>query len=173
MPERRKQLKTAQLIGISGKQYSGKDLLASLLQQHLPQFHLTPIAFAIKQAYAQQRQMDLATLEAHKAEHRPGLIALGNWGRQQDPDYWLRQVLSLPGPKIISDVRLMREYELLKQQGAYLIRLNASRDTRLQRGHLVSEDDPTECELDTQTDWDAVLSNNGTVAEFEAQVDTL
>lgn len=169
----KKSLRNCDLIGIAGKQYSGKDVLARLLLEKLPHFQQVPLAGAIKEVYASQQGLSLEEIEANKAQHRPGLIALGDWGRRQDPDYWLKRALAKPGPKIISDVRLKREYDLLKAQGAFLIRLNADRDIRAQRGQIVSEDDPTERELDSVTDWDAVLSNNGSLEALKAQVDAL
>ena len=166
-----KKLQDAPIIGLSGKQFSGKDVLTRLLLERLPQFRQVPLALAIKQVYAQQQGISLVELEAHKAQHRPGLIELGDWGRAQDPDYWIQQVLQQPGTKIISDVRLVREFELLRQQGAFLIRVEAVRAIRAQRGQLVSETDPTECALDDRTDWDAVLLNNGSVVELAQQLD--
>ena len=165
-------LKTIDLIAISGKQFSGKDTLADLLLDYMPNFQKIPLAKAIKAEYARQQGITVEDLEANKAQHRPGLIALGDWGRQQDPDYWLKQVLSAPGQKIISDVRLQREYELLRAQGAFLIRLNADHSIRATRGNLVSETDRTETELDAipNADWDLVLTNNGTPAELDAQL---
>jgi phosphomevalonate kinase len=162
-----------EIIGISGKQYAGKDVLTRLIIAKYPEFKQIPLAQAIKQQYANQHGLTLEEIEAYKAEHRPGLIDLGDWGRAQDPDYWLKQVLEQPGKKIISDVRLRREYDLLRQHGAFLIRLEASREIRSQRGVLVSENDLTECDLDTVTDWDAVLYNNGEVSELKTQVNAL
>jgi len=156
------------LIGISGKQYAGKDLLAGLIQKHWPQYQKIPLAYAIKKAYADEQGLTLDQVEANKAQHRPGLIEKGNWGRAQDPDYWLKLVLNSQTPTIISDVRLLREHTLLRQAGALLIRLNADRDTRSARGQLVSEKDPTECELDEVNDWDLVLENNQSAGELEA-----
>lgn len=155
------------IIAIAGKQYSGKDTLARLLLAHLPAFRQVPIAQAIKMAFAQQHGLTVEEVEAHKAQYRPGLIELGNWGRTQDPDYWLKQVLNQPGKKLISDVRLKREHDLLKAHEAFLIRLEASREARAQRGQIVSEDDPTENDLDAIRDWDWVLVNNGSVADLE------
>jgi phosphomevalonate kinase len=163
----------AEIIGISGKQYSGKDVLAQLIQDRLPEFNKIPLALAIKQEYAQRHHLALEEIEANKAHYRPDLIALGDWGRQQDPDYWLKQVLAQPGKKIISDVRLKREYDLLREHGAFLIRLNADRAVRAQRGTIVSEDDPTERELDDVTDWDALLTNNGSLQELTSQLEHL
>jgi len=157
------------IIGLSGKQYAGKDAVATLLIKTLPQYRQVPIAMAIKKAYGQQHNLSLAKIEAHKAQHRPGLIALGDWGRAQDLDYWLKAVIaqSEAGPIIISDVRLRREYELLRHHGAFLIRVEADRTVRANRGQLVSETDPTECDLDNIQDWDAVIENNGDKTQLE------
>jgi phosphomevalonate kinase len=157
-------------IGIAGKQFAGKDLLTGLLLDELPTFRKLPLALAIKQAYGKRHGLSLTDIEANKARHRPGLIAMGDWGRAQDPDYWLKKVLAEPGDKIISDVRLKREYDLLREHGAFLIRLEADRQVRSTRGQLVSEDDPTECQLDEVTGWDAVLTNNGDIDALRAQV---
>ncbi len=166
-------LRTATLIGISGKQYAGKDFLADMLLKQLPGFTKIPLALAIKQVYAQQQGLSVDEVEQHKAQHRPGLIALGDWGRQQSPNYWLRQALAAPGKKIISDVRLKHEHDFLRNQGAYLIRLEADRDIRGHRGSLVSEQDLTETQLDTVTDWDAVLTNNGDPTALATQLQKL
>ncbi len=159
-------IQQAKLIAISGKQYVGKDVLADLLLEYLPDFQKVPLALAIKLAYAQQQHLTLAEIEANKAAHRPGLIELGNWGRNQDPDYWIKQVLQKPGKKLISDLRLKREYELLKTEGAFLIRLEADRSVRAQRGQIVSEADPTEQDLDAIAEWHLKLQNNGSVDEL-------
>lgn len=164
-------LRNAQLIAISGKQYTGKDLLADLLIEHWPHFKKVPLALAIKEEFAKRHGLTLAEIEANKAHYRPGLIELGNWGRAQDPDYWLKQVLSQPGKKIISDMRLKREYDLLKAEGAFLIRLETDRAIRAKRGHIVSEDDPTERELDRITEWDLVLENNASPDALIAQIE--
>lgn len=162
-----------QIIGISGKQFAGKDVLADWLVEAFPEFKKIPLALAIKQAYSEKTGLSLEEIEANKPVHRPELIALGDWGRAQDPYYWLKKVLSLPGHKILSDVRLKREHELLRHADAFLIRLDADLDVRAARGTLVSETDMTECDLDDVTDWDAKLQNNSTVESFRAEVDTL
>jgi phosphomevalonate kinase len=158
------------LIGLSGKQFVGKDQVCQILLEKLPAYRQLPLALAIKQRYAAEHQITLELLEANKAHHRPGLIALGDWGRAQDPDYWLKQVVDEPGHLIISDVRLLREFELLKSLGAFMIRVNASRAVREIRGTLVNETDPTECQLDEVTGWDAVLENNDTLLILREKV---
>ena len=168
------------LVAVSGKQYAGKDQLADWLMATLPQrFGVavvkTPIALAIKQLYAQQNNLSLNDLEAHKARHRSGLIALGNWGREQSPDFWLEQILvgakRFEGLTIVSDMRLSREYERLKATGALLIRVEADRAVRQMRaeslgGTLTNETDATECALDAVEQWDAVILNNGTLHDL-------
>lgn len=168
-----KPLREYPIIAIAGKQYSGKDVLTDLLLRQLPGFRKIPLASAIKQAYARQNMLSAEEIEANKALHRPGLIAMGDWGRRQDPDYWIKQVLAEPGPKIISDVRLKREHDILRQEGAFLIRLNADRNVRAQRGLIVAETDPTELELDDVTDWDAVLTNNSSLEDLEEQLSSI
>ncbi|HEY9687271.1 MAG TPA: hypothetical protein V6C52_09870 [Coleofasciculaceae cyanobacterium] len=170
MAESGKSLRNATLIGISGKQYAGKDFLTDLLLAHLPGFSRVPLALAIKRAYAAQHGLTLEEIERNKAQHRPGLIALGDFGRQQSPDYWLKQALAYPGKKIISDVRLKHEYDFLREHGAFLIRLEADRTVRSARGTIVNEDDPTETQLDAMREWNAVLTNNGSPEDLESQL---
>ena len=161
------------LIGLSGKQYAGKDHVADWLLEHLPGFRKRPIASAIKEVYCQKHRLTLTELEANKAQHRPGLIALGDWGRSQDPDYWIRHVLNTPGLWIVPDVRLPHEHQMLREASAFLIRVNADRDIRAQRGELVSENDLTETALDDVTDWDKVLENNKSTLALTGELDTV
>ncbi|MEB3245586.1 MAG: hypothetical protein VKJ06_06350 [Vampirovibrionales bacterium] len=169
------------LIGVSGKQFAGKDTAAKLMQAALTQatsqtYGITPIALAIKQQYCKHHGLSLHTLEAYKAQHRPGLITLGTWGREQSALYWLQIALQpyFAGQSlIIPDVRLMQEYQALRQYGAVLLRVEATREIRAARGQLVSESDATETELDTPAlDWDAVIENNGSPEAFEAAINT-
>ncbi|MBY0450899.1 MAG: hypothetical protein K2X01_09780 [Cyanobacteria bacterium] len=157
------------IIAISGKQFSGKDVLADLLCQMFPGYQKKPIASAIKRRYAAAHDLSLEALETNKATHRPGLIAMGDWGRAQDPNYWLTALLEDAVPSIVSDMRLRHEYHFFRKRGAFCIRLNAERSVRETRGFLVSENDPTECDLDDirDSDWDCVLENNGSRADFD------
>lgn len=162
-----------QIIALSGKQYSGKDMVADFLLRRLPAFQKTPIAYSIKKQFASENGLTLQAIEAEKSKYRQGLIALGNRQRAIDPDYWITKVLEIPGSKIISDLRLLREYKLLKQHGAYCIRVTASKAVRASRGNVVAETDPTECELDTVTDWDYCIENNSTPETLRQQLNQL
>ncbi|MEB3206484.1 MAG: hypothetical protein VKK59_03945 [Vampirovibrionales bacterium] len=159
-----KQNETPRLIAISGKQYAGKDTLAALLKKRCHNAVISPIAAAIKTLYAQRHGISLQTIEANKAHHRAGLVRLGSWGRSKSEDFWLQQALQ-PFHEgqtvIIPDLRLASEYNSLQAIGAYFIRIEAPREHRQARGHLVGEDDPTETELDGGNwHWDAMIIND-------------
>lgn len=68
---------------------------------------------------------------------------------------------------------MQREYALLRERGAFILRVEAERQTRASRGRLVAETDRTECDLDAMTDWDAVIHNNGDEAELQARLESL
>ena len=109
--------------------------------------------------------------EKNKALYRKDLITLGNWGRAQDPDYWLKKVINEPGNIMVTDVRVQHEYDVFKEAGAKTIRVEASRETRAQRGNLIGENDVTETGLDHIKDWDYVIDNNSDYEHLEKQVD--
>ncbi len=92
--------------------------------------------------------MTYEEIEKNKPIYRPDLIELGNWGRAQDPDYWLKKIISQEGNIIVTDVRVQHEYDIFKAAGAVAIRVEASRETRAARGELVGEEDITEVGLD-------------------------
>jgi phosphomevalonate kinase len=161
------------LIMISGKQLSGKDLFTDFLLELLPGYIKMPIAKAIKEEFAALYGLTPHEVEAKKEIYRLGLITLGQRRRQQDQNYWLKRILAVPAPKIISDVRLQYEYDVLRGQDAFCIRLEADRSVRAKRGTIVAENDPTECELDTIQNWDAVILNNGSIEEFKQQAKDL
>lgn len=158
------------LIALSGKQFAGKDEVADLLVKHLPGFVKAPIARGIKVEFANLYGLSPNEVEANKALYRPSLILIGQRRRAIDPDYFLKQVFEISGAKIVSDMRLKREYDLLKEKGAFCIRVEAPRSIREQRGTLVKEDDLTECDLDDVSAWDAVIQNDGDLAHLESQV---
>ncbi len=153
------------LIIFSGKQYSGKDTVAKILLQEMPDFKRCAMGDIIKLTYGAQKGLTYDEIEKNKPIYRPDLIALGNWGRAQDPDYWLKKIISQEGNIMVTDVRVPHEYEVFKSAGAISIRVEASRETRAQRGELVGETDITEVGLDDVRDWDYVIENN---ADYES-----
>lgn len=149
------------IIIFSGKQYSGKDTAAKILMEAMPNFKRCAMGDIIKIEYAKQHNLTYEEIEANKADYREGLIELGNWGRQQSPDYWLKKIIAQKGDIVVTDVRIKHEYEVFKQAGAIAIRVDADRNIREARGgKLVGENDVTEIDLDNISDWDFRITNN-------------
>ena len=148
------------IIIFSGKQYSGKDTVAKIMLQALPNFRRCAMGDIIKLTYGKEKGLTYEEIEKNKPIYRQDLINLGNWGRSQDPDYWLKRIIEQDGNIMVTDVRVPHEYEVFKTAGATTIRVEASRDTRLKRGELIGENDITEIGLDNIKDWDYVIDNN-------------
>lgn len=161
------------IIVFSGKQYSGKDTAGKIFLEKLPDYKRCAMGDIIKLEYGKLHNLTYDEIEANKANYRAGLIELGNWGREQSPDYWLEKIISQPGKIIVTDVRVPHEYEVFKAAGAVMIRVEASRDVRTRRGTLIGEDDITEVGLDNVTDWDYIVENNTNFAEFESKLLTI
>jgi phosphomevalonate kinase len=157
------------IIIFSGKQYSGKDTAAKIMLEKLTDYRRCAMGDIIKLTYGKERDLTYEEIETNKAQYRADLIALGNWGRAQDPDYWLKKILEQDGNIIVTDVRVPHEYKIFKDAGAIAIRVEASRETRLSRGELIGEDDITEVGLDNITDWDYVIDNNSTYENLVEQ----
>ena len=149
------------IIIFSGKQYSGKDTAAKILMEAMPNFKRCAMGDIIKIEYAKQHNLTYEEIEANKADYREGLIELGNWGRKQSPDYWLKKIIAQKGDIVVTDVRIKHEYEVFKKAGAISIRVNATREIRETRGgKLIGENDVTEVDLDNIQDWNFQLDNN-------------
>lgn len=159
-----------EIVIFSGKQYSGKDTAAKILLAECPGYKRCAMGDIIKLEYGRLHNLSYEEIETNKAKYRAGLIELGNWGRSQSPDYWLRKILEVDGKIMVTDVRVPHEYDVFKSAGALTIRIEASRETRMQRGTLVGEDDITEVGLDNIKDWDFVIENNSSYDDFKMKV---
>lgn len=148
------------IIIFSGKQYSGKDTAAKLMMELLPSFKRCAMGDIIKFTYGKKNGLSYDEIEKNKPLYRADLIKLGNWGRAQDADYWLKKILEQDGDIMVTDVRVPHEYDVFKYAGAVTIRVEASRQTRMSRGTLIGEDDITEVGLDEVKDWDYIIENN-------------
>lgn len=157
------------IIILSGKQYCGKDTVAKILLQNLTNFKRIGLGDAIKLEYGEQKGLSFEEIEKNKHLYRQDLINLGNQRRSEDKDYWIKKVIQLPGNIIVPDVRVKRELEFFKEANAYAIRVEASRETRSQRGTLVGETDVTEVDLDNIEDWSYTIQNNSTYEDLEKE----
>lgn len=158
------------VIIFSGKQYSGKDTAAKIMLELMPDFKRCAMGDIIKLTYGTEKGLTYEEIENNKAQYRADLIKLGNWGRAQDADYWLKKILEQDGNIIVTDVRVQHEYDVFKKAGAIAIRVEATRETRMSRGNLIGEDDITETGLDHITDWDYVIDNDSDYEALKSQV---
>ena len=124
------------IIIFSGKQYSGKDTAAKIMLEKLTDYRRCAMGDIIKLTYGKEKGLTYEEIETNKAQYRADLIALGNWGRAQDPDYWLKKIIEQDGNIMVTDVRVPHEYEVFKNAGAISIRVEASRTTRMSRWKL-------------------------------------
>lgn len=161
------------IIIFSGKQYAGKDTSAKIMLDAMPDYRRCAMGDIIKLTYGAQKGLTYDEIEKNKAKYRPDLIVLGNWGRAQDPDYWLKKIIEQDGNIIVTDVRVPHEYEVFKKAGAITIRVEADRETRAQRGELVGEDDITEVGLDAEKNWDYIIDNNSSYDNLKTQVEKI
>lgn len=164
---------TDKIIIFSGKQYSGKDTAAKIMLEKLTDYKRCAMGDIIKLTYGKMHNLTYDEIEANKSQYRAGLIELGNWERAQDPDYWLKKILEQDGNIIVTDVRVPHEYEIFKNAGAISIRIEASRETRAQRGRLVGENDITEIGLDNIKDWDFVVTNDSGYENLKSQIEKI
>lgn len=139
----------------------------------MPNYRRCAMGDIIKLTYGAQKGLTYDEIEKNKAKYRSDLIVLGNWGREQDPDYWLKKIIKQKGNIIVTDVRVPHEYEVFKHAGAITIRVEATRETRAKRGQLVGENDITEVGLDNEKNWDYIIDNNSTYEYLKSQVEKI
>lgn len=161
------------IIIFSGKQYSGKDTVAKIMLAQMQNYKRCAMGDIIKLTYGSQKGLTYEEIEKNKPLYRQDLINLGNWGRAQDPDYWLKKIIEQDGNIIVTDVRVPHEYEVFKNAGAISIRVEASRETRASRGELIGETDITEVGLDYINNWDYVIENNSDYETLKEKVFTI
>lgn len=164
---------TDNIIIFSGKQYAGKDTAAKIMLDKMPNYRRCAMGDIIKLTYGAQKGLTYDEIEKNKAKFRSDLIVLGNWGREQDRDYWLKKIIKQKGDIIVTDVRVPHEYEVFKNAGAITIRVEATRETRAKRGQLVGENDITEVGLDNEKNWDYIIDNNSTYEYLKSQVEKI
>ncbi len=161
------------IIVFSGKQFSGKDTVAKVLLEKFKSFKRIGIADAIKLKYSLKTGLSVEEIEKNKPVYRQDLIDLGNWGRAQNPDYWLNSIIEYEGNTIVTDIRMKHELDVFRSHGAFTVRVDAKEEVRRKRGKLVSGNDTTETELDNIKDWDYVFDNNGSYEDLQNNIPEL
>jgi hypothetical protein len=127
------------IIGISGYARSGKDTFGLSLQRILKSFKIESNinAFAnilkldIDEFLLQKFKISAFTKnDAEKALIRPMLVAYGESKRNQDPDYWIKQIEKniKNNLTIITDVRYENEAKWLLDKGGFLIHVTRQKN---------------------------------------------
>lgn len=169
------------IIGFSGKSKSGKTTAANFLTAN---FNVIRRGFAdgLRSVVANLFSLDSKTLQDYKDHPLPRLqrtprdilIEVGARMRQVDPDVWFKMwerdlaVVTDQFPQInvaVDDLRFRNEFDLLRQKGAVLIRINRA-------VHAVT-DEPSEVDLDGYAEegkFDYVIDNTGGLQEFYEKV---
>ena len=97
------------IIIFSGKQYSGKDTVAKIMLAQMTDYKRCAMGDIIKLTYGAEKGLSYEEIEKNKPLYRQDLINLGNWGRAQDPDYWLKKIIEQDGNIMVTDVRVPHE----------------------------------------------------------------
>lgn len=161
------------IIVFSGKQYCGKDTIAKILLQKFKNFKRVGLGDAIKIEFGEKHGLSFEEVETNKSTYRSELQALGNARRSEDADYWIKKIINMPDDIIVPDIRVQSEYDYFNKAGAFKIRVNASTESRAKRGTLSAENDITETALDNITDWDYVITNEGTYEQLLENAEAL
>ena len=116
-------------IAITGKMGSGKTTLCQYIINQYPQFKKYSFATKVKELAFELFNM--------KQKDRELLINFANKMRDIDPDVWARYIINQIQSEdwvLIDDLRYVNEYQLLRQQGFKVIKLNIS--DKLQENRL-------------------------------------
>lgn len=182
------------IIGLSGKQYAGKDTVADMLVSQ----YIGPLGFVkrsmpdclkleLYDRYIQEGQINSAfhgiaesqkilvidRMKAKNEQVRTDLIALGNDMRVKDPAGLCKRILAKESDRliIIPNIRFSDEIQYFKANCDYYlsVRVEAIRDVRLDRGTLSNEQDASETALDNHW-FDVTITNDGSYESLDYQV---
>lgn len=176
-------------ISISGKANSGKNLLSQLISSELSQDDLLQtsyIAFAdpIKEiillTFPKASRKNLyGSSELRKKEipnafkngipltYRQALIDIGMRGREYNEDIWINNFdkrfnkIKNTGIVIVTDCRFRNEFDHLKLNGFYMIRLLREKSLK------INHQSETEQESINDSEFHTILNNNKSVGELE------
>lgn len=178
------------VLVLSGKRKSGKDYLETLLLQHYHQQICSfRISAPIKEEFSKKYDLnydELLSASEYKEAYRQKMVQWSETIRSTDPNYFLRLSLwrqaSAESDKpiwLLNDARRLVDVEYFTKPNE--LRLNKSKtkiitvrlvcrqDVRSARGWQFTagiDDQETECGLDSYTDWDYVIENNGSQSEL-------
>ena len=175
-----KKIKT--VIGVCGGRLTGKDTVASFLQDcFLGDIWICSLADPIKEQYAKMMNINKDILYSQGKEkelHRMGLITLGAVRRLDDIDWWCKALHEMHEEEnlIIPDIRYKNELEYYKKHSDkfILIEVKANTTSLLSRGWKESIADNTPSEQEHKKfikDADYIIDNNGTQKELKIEIE--
>lgn len=177
------------IVGLSGKQYSGKDTLADILYTGYLQEHgfvKAHIADALKVLYfdetydsgyddsdsvpVEDKVTAVDALKMHVPEVRTRLIELGAEARAKHPDTLLTFALERGNFILIPSIRFKNEIEFYKNNSDFFlpVRLESAESVRAERGVLSNSADPTETELDDY-EFPMTIQNDGSIEKLQLE----
>jgi phosphomevalonate kinase len=164
------------VLVFSGKRKSGKDFVTDILKERLgDKCVIIRLSGPLKECYAKDNGLDyekLLSASDYKEKYRVDMLRWSEAIRNQDYTYFCKAAISkYEATKypiwIISDARRLTDHTYFRENYAErmkTVRILASDDVRKTRGWEFTEgvdDKETECGLDSVTDWDYRIENNG------------
>lgn len=163
----------------SGKRKSGKDYIVENLIQRLKPKDAVVLRLSapIKKYWAESQGLDFDQLlgtGAYKENYRLEMIRWGESVRARDPGYFCQRAIEMSSAIqfsvwIVSDTRRLSDLKwFLDNYGGpsvvRTVRVVADESVRKQRGWIFTpgiDDAESECGLDSVSQWDWTISNNG------------
>ncbi|WP_427036541.1 AAA family ATPase [Cytobacillus pseudoceanisediminis] len=173
-----KNMKTEIKVAVCGTLRSGKDTVANWFKE---KEKFTSFAFS-EGIWTTGRLLFPHEFNNPKVKPRKMLQDLGQKLREIDPDVWVRYTFNRieevgANRVIVTDLRQPNELEALKNDGFFIIRVNAEPEVRIERAKAAGDkfnyqDMLHETEKHVQgfqVDFD--IDNNGTIEELESQIE--
>lgn len=163
------------IISFAGKLHRGKSTALNLLRKHIDADY---IKFAGRLYEIQDKIYEMTGLTLHGVKDRELLIFIGMWGRDKDPDLWLKlfqrdaqRSIELGRLVLNDDCRFNNEARAIHEMGGIVVRIdgplhNPNEDSK------VGANDISEAGISDDL-VDIVINNTGTIEDLEKQIKAL
>lgn len=163
------------LIGLTGPAGAGKDTVAGILRTH---YGYTQLSFA---ATIKNMLRLIEAEEPSKVEDKEKLVAgfnftyrkamqtLGDWGRELDPDIWIKLTMwrVCPNKTVISDVRFNNEAEAIRRVGGRVVHIVGRKRDLGENANHISEAGVI-C-----SSRDLCLVNTGSLEQLKSEIEKI